>query len=255
MAKTKTRARTSAVKKTNGVSARVPLGPNNRRALGFIAALAFCGFTMLALASYVPTDPAFSRRSSVEAIANWCGRLGALESDVLLQLFGWGSWVVLPLSVWLVMRFARRDEATVGKLAALAFGMWWSSTLLGLAFYPDTLSAYPHGGVLGASTAAWLLANVGAVGSYVMVGVLLVGACTVLFNIHWERLAGRGVVAVENHGPVVQGACRAARCASGARPASALPPGVRRGRPVRRPALPRWRRRSTRSTRSTRSMS
>ena len=182
------------------------LGPNNRRSLGFIGALAFCGFTMLSLASYSPMDPAFSRRSSVEQIQNWCGRWGALEADVLLQLLGWSAWAVAPLAVWLWLRFARREAASLGRLGALFFGTWWSATLLGLLFHPDGLGSYPHGGALGAGTATWLLEHVGAVGSYVLVLVMMVGAATLLFDIHWERLAGRGVEAVESNGPVVQGA-------------------------------------------------
>ena len=204
-----TRSRTTAKKAAprKPAAGRLPaaLGPNNRRSLGFIAALAGSGFTMLSLASYSATDPAFSRRSSVEQIENWCGRWGALEADLLLQLLGWSAWVVAPLTVWFWLRFARRESASVGKLAALAFGTWWSATLLGLLFNPDTLGAYPHGGAVGASTSSWLLEQVGAVGSYVMVLVLLIGAATVLFDIHWERLAGRGVEAVESNGPVVQG--------------------------------------------------
>jgi DNA segregation ATPase FtsK/SpoIIIE-like protein len=41
----------------------------------------------------------------------------------------------------------------------------------------------------------------GAVGSYVLVVVLLLGACTVAFGINWEGLAGRGMSALDGNVP------------------------------------------------------
>jgi len=206
---TRSRKKTAAPGKKRAAAAKAALSggsPDNRRALGFIAALAGCGFTVLSLASYSATDPAFSRRSSVEQIENWCGRWGALEADLLLQLQGWTAWVVLPLALWIWLRFARRPEASAGRLVALAFAAWWSGTFLGLLFHPDALGAYPRGGVVGTATASWLLVHVGTVGSYVLVLALMVGAVTVLFNVHWEKIARLGVSSFESNGPLVQSA-------------------------------------------------
>ena len=175
--------------------------PSNRRNIGYLAALATCAFTLLSLASYSATDPAFSRRSSVDEVANWCGRWGALLADVLYQSLGWSAWAVLLLTVWLGLRFARRGQPTWGRLAAGVFGTWWSATLIALLFYPDAGGDFPAGGVLGALSAEWLLAHVGTVGSYVIAMVLLLSAATVFFGINWEALAGRGVDAVEDGTP------------------------------------------------------
>ncbi|MCP4807463.1 MAG: hypothetical protein GY884_19130 [Proteobacteria bacterium] len=175
--------------------------PSNRRNVGYLSALATCAFTILSLASYSATDPAFSRRSSVEEVANWCGRWGALLADLLYQTLGWSSWAVLLLTVWLGLRFARRGQPTWGRLAAGVFGTWWSATLIALLFYPSAGGDFPAGGVLGDLSASWLLAHVGTVGSYVIAMVLLLSAATVFFGINWEALAGRGVDAVEGSTP------------------------------------------------------
>ena len=179
------------------------MSPDNRRSVAFLAAIATCVFTLLSLASYSPTDPAFSRRSSVEEIANWCGKWGALLSDLLLQTLGLTAWAVGLIAVWLGLRLARREGATVGRLVAGLGGAWWMATLLALLFYPDTASDYPHGGLVGELTAGFLLGSVGTVGSYVIVVVLLLVAATVCFGINWELLAGRGVDAVEGGSPKV----------------------------------------------------
>jgi len=179
------------------------VSPDNRRSVAFLAAIATCVFTLLSLASYSPTDPAFSRRSSVEEIANWCGKWGALLSDLLLQTLGLTAWAVGLIAVWLGLRLARREGATVGRLVAGLGGAWWMATLLALLFYPDTASDYPHGGLVGELTAGFLLGSVGTVGSYVIVVVLLLVAATVCFGINWELLAGRGVDAVEGGSPKV----------------------------------------------------
>jgi DNA segregation ATPase FtsK/SpoIIIE-like protein len=196
---------------------RAGFTPENRRFLLYLGGLAACGFTTLALASYSPTDPAFSRRSSVEEIANWCGRSGAALADVLYQLFGYSSWAILLVAVWLGLRFARHPSATFTKLLAGGLASWWTAALLALVTWPHVRPGFPIGGALGAASAEWLLLHLGTVGSYVAVLSTIAAGLTVMLGIDWETLAGRGVSAVESKAPVVRGGlARAAGAAAGA---------------------------------------
>ena len=201
-AKTRTRKQAANGRgKTTKVAATV--GPDNRRSIFFLGGIAGCVFTLLSLASYSATDPAFSRRSSVEEVANWCGRWGALLADLLYQTLGLSSWAIGVVGIWLGLRLARREGATAGRLVAGIGGTWWTATLLALLFYPDVGGDFPTGGILGDLTAGFLLGTVGTVGSYVIVLVLLLVAATVFFGINWETIAGRGVDAVEGGTPRV----------------------------------------------------
>ncbi len=181
------------------------LGPENRRALAYLAGLGACGFTVLALLSYSPTDPAFTHRSTSFEVANWCGRWGANISDVLYQVLGYGAWAVVPFAGWLWLRFARRDAGATVRLAMGLVGTWWFSTFVALLFAAEgaTYDAFPPGGALGGVTAAWLLGQVGTVGSYVIVTLAMLTTATVTFGIDWEQLAERGVASVEAGTPRV----------------------------------------------------
>jgi len=175
------------------------LTPENRRALAYLAGLGACGFTLLALMSYSPTDPAFTHRSTSFEVANWCGRWGANISDVLFQLLGHAAWAVAPFAAWLWLRFARRDAGSSLRLAMGLVGTWWFASFVALLFASEgaTYDAYPPGGALGGVTAGWLLGQVGTVGSYVIVTLALVTTATVALGIDWEALAERGVASVE----------------------------------------------------------
>jgi S-DNA-T family DNA segregation ATPase FtsK/SpoIIIE len=175
-----------------------------RRALGFLGALALCGFVVLALFSYSALDPAISRWTSSGRIENWCGRWGALLSDMLYQLLGWAAWAVLPFSAWTWQRFARRPGGSMARLLTGALSTWWSAVFFGLLFFGDASRDFPAGGVIGEGTAAWLLNHAGVVGAFVVVGVVLLATCTVVFGIEWERVAVRGVDVAERVRPVVR---------------------------------------------------
>ncbi len=189
-----------------------------RRSLGFLSALCGCALLVLSLASYSASDPAFSRRSSVADVANWCGRWGAHASDLLYQVFGYTAWAVLPLAGWLWLRFARRPAGSAIRLVNLAFAGWWVATLLGLLNYDAVGADFPAGGLFGDVFAGILLETIGTGGAYLVTAVALLAAATVSFGIDWETLAERGVGVVEIVTPRAASALAAlgGRTASGA---------------------------------------
>lgn len=230
MAKTKTSAspkktpakRTSTRSRAKRPAAKAAAGkglptvsPVARRGVRYLITGALSGFSLLALASYAPTDPSFFHRSSTAEVANWCGRWGAMLADLLYQGVGLSAWALAVAQVWVVMRFLRKPSATYSKLAVGSLGVWWFSSFLGLLSAGEDTGWFPKGGWLGEVTASWLLDHVGTVGSYVLVLALLLAAATLAFGINWEAIAGRGVKAVEGQAPVVrQGAAGAAQLAS-----------------------------------------
>src|SRR3954463_6011123 len=56
--------------------------------VGLIALVALASFTLLALISYSPMDPAWTLRGTGLSVNNWIGRSGAWVADILLSLFG-----------------------------------------------------------------------------------------------------------------------------------------------------------------------
>ena len=76
--------------------------PTNNRRLNELVGFLLCVSALLlflALASYSPLDPSLNSASVLNgshAARNWIGVVGALVSDVLLQCFGLGAFL-LPI--------------------------------------------------------------------------------------------------------------------------------------------------------------
>ena len=62
---------------------------------------------LVALASFSPTDPAFSRAGG-EAVTNAAGPVGAWLADVVFQVFGLGAWCVAGLGLAMAIKLAGR---------------------------------------------------------------------------------------------------------------------------------------------------
>ncbi|MEE4350462.1 MAG: DNA translocase FtsK 4TM domain-containing protein [Pacificimonas sp.] len=93
--------------------------------------VAFALFLLLALVSYDPLDPSLNR-STISAPTNWMGGAGAVFADLLYQLFGYASYLLLPFVAVTGVRlvrlspapgFARRLAMTGGALLIAAVGV------------------------------------------------------------------------------------------------------------------------------------
>src|SRR5688500_8796355 len=93
---------------------------------GALGLVALIGFIALALVSYRQTDPSASTAAGGQ-IANWMGAPGAWTAERLLFVFGWPSFLVLPLLYLLARRLwaLSEDEEEAGPAPR-----WWR--LLGL---------------------------------------------------------------------------------------------------------------------------
>jgi S-DNA-T family DNA segregation ATPase FtsK/SpoIIIE len=123
-----------------------------------IVLLAACVFLLLALFSYQPSDPGWSRRGPETDVANWMGPFGAWLADVLYSLFGASAlwWPgMLGFAGWRLIRTRRVQlewdaTAVAVRLGGLVLLLLGTTTLGALHFYsPDSMLPYASGGILG----------------------------------------------------------------------------------------------------------
>ncbi len=119
-----------------------------RAGLGFTALV-----LLLSLGSFHPLDPnPFTQGSTVAAVQNLCGTVGATLAGLLQTLMGVGAWLVPPYLLW--EAWPRNGARWPGRLAwiCLAFSIW---TTLG-AFGNRTWTGLPAGGTLQWRWGGWV---------------------------------------------------------------------------------------------------
>jgi len=116
--------------------------PTNNRRLNELTGLLFCVSALLlflALASYSPLDPSLNSASVLtgsEAARNWIGIVGAFVSDLVLQFFGVGAFLVPAFLIGLGLRWFR-SRRVVSPVAKCIGGIWL------LMFVPAMLALLP----------------------------------------------------------------------------------------------------------------
>ncbi|MGH9512245.1 MAG: DNA translocase FtsK [Terriglobales bacterium] len=116
--------------------------PTNNRRLNELIGFLLCVSALLlflALASYSPLDPSLNSASVLtgsRAARNWIGVVGALVSDLMLQGFGVGAFLVPLFAAVLGMRWFR-SRRVPSPAAKLLGGIWL------LMFVPALLALLP----------------------------------------------------------------------------------------------------------------
>ncbi|QTF93955.1 DNA translocase FtsK 4TM domain-containing protein [Halomonas sp. BM-2019] len=162
-----------------------------------ILLLAGCVFLLLALFSFQPDDPGWSRSGPETSVANWMGPVGAWLADVLYSLFGASAlwWPgMLGFAAWRLLR-ARQDvhlewDATAlavrgGGLVLLLLG---TTTLGALHFYrppAETVLPYSSGGILGEGLVGALVPMVGSGGAGLLALAALLCGLPLLTGMSW----------------------------------------------------------------------
>jgi S-DNA-T family DNA segregation ATPase FtsK/SpoIIIE len=129
-------------------------------------------FLTVALVSFHQMDPSLSAWSSSDAeVRNWGGTVGAVVSDLLLQLFGIGA-LGLPVLCLLLAYWTFRGEGILGKWGRAAGGLLAVCSVLGiLSFFAGHVSVLGQdvflpgivGDLLGKHFLGKLLSSVGGV--------------------------------------------------------------------------------------------
>ena len=116
--------------------------PTNNRRLNELIGFLLCVFALLlflALASYSPLDPSLNSASVLDGsrtARNWIGIVGAIGSDLLLQGFGIGAFLLPVFAGLLGVRWFR-SRKTISPVAKTLGGLWL------IVFVPALLALLP----------------------------------------------------------------------------------------------------------------
>lgn len=163
-----------------------------------IALVAVCLYLMIAMLTYDPLDPGWSRTGEEgRAVQNAGGSFGAWLADVFFILFGYMAYlfpVMIAYRAWLVIRDRTNpdpiDWFLVGLRSAGFVMVMLSGTAIASIHYSDgeTVLSYSNGGLLGA-TLADLIVNAFSYkgGTLILLATFLVGM-TVFTDLSWFDL-------------------------------------------------------------------
>src|SRR3984885_6799582 len=156
--------------------------PTGNRRLNELIGFLMCVSALLlflALVSYSPLDPSLNRASVLtgsHAARNWVGVIGALVSDITLQFFGIGSFLLPVFAALLGGRWFRSSK--IPSPIAKTLGGGWLVMFLPamLALFPGHLHwmhVIPVEGLLGRIVGDFLIHYLNLVGAYIVCGTLI----------------------------------------------------------------------------------
>ena len=156
--------------------------PTNNRRLNELIGFLLCVSALLlflALASYSPLDPSLNSASILtdsRAARNWIGVVGALVSDLMLQFFGIGAFLIPVFAVGLGMRWFRSRK--IVSPIAKSLGAIWLVVFLPalLALLPGQirwLQVIPIEGLLGRIVGDALIHYFNLAGAYIVCASVL----------------------------------------------------------------------------------
>ncbi len=156
--------------------------PTNNRRLNELVGFLLCISALLlflALASYSPLDPSFNSASVLtgsRTARNWIGVVGALVSDLVLQAFGIGAFLLPIFAAMLGIRWFRSRKVP-SPIAKVVGGFWmiiFAPALL--ALLPGHLrwmNAIPIEGLFGRMVGDFLIHYFNLAGAYIVCASVL----------------------------------------------------------------------------------
>ena len=156
--------------------------PTNNRQLNELIGFLFCvsGLLLfLALASYSPLDPSFNSASVLtgsRAARNWIGLVGAIVSDLMLQGFGIGAFLIPVFLTALGSRWfrSRKIVSPVAKsLGAIWLLLFVPALLALLPGHARWQGVIPMEGLLGRIVGDVLIHYLNLAGAYIVCATVL----------------------------------------------------------------------------------
>ena len=149
--------------------------------------IAFSLYIFISLVSYDATDSGFFNKNSNDVINNLGGPLGALISDLMFTLIGFGSYLVLLIgSVWAIQSLFIDDKynSALKVLVRLAssFFIILSFCAVGAFYVMENF-----GGVIGLNVLTFLSSLIGYIGTLIFLIVLTIPAMSFSFNFSWLK--------------------------------------------------------------------
>ena len=170
------------------------LGPTRHARLNEAGAVAFLItglFVFFSLVSYYPLDPSWNTSTSVSKPLNLTGLVGASLSDLLLQGFGLGAYVLPLLILMLAWRWLR-GSAIAAPWARLAGGFAWvGSTCTALGLFKDwhpVAAAIPAGGLIGLVAADYIESKMNLTGAVLATGAVWILSLYLISTFEMSRL-------------------------------------------------------------------
>lgn len=184
------KSRSSSKKNTRRPLA-VQMGHRLREGLLLIS-IAVAVFLLIAFITYHVSDPGWSSTGAGGKIANWGGRFGALMADIFLSLFGYMSYALPPLFIFLAVLGVLDREGEyqftdlwlkgLGFLFVMLSGSALSSIYLTFASMHLPASA---GGMMGDVISGQALHFLNTTGSALFLFTTLLCGITLLTGLSW----------------------------------------------------------------------
>src|SRR6202034_4240579 len=157
----------------------VPTGNRRLKAvIGFLLCVSAL-LLFLALASYSPLDPSLNSASvltGTHAARNWIGVVGALISDIALQFFGIGAFLLPIFPAMLGMRWfaSRKVQSPIAKsLGGIWLVMFVPAMLALLPGHLRWMNVIPIEGLLGRVVGDMLIHYLNVAGAYIVCASVL----------------------------------------------------------------------------------
>jgi len=156
--------------------------------------LALALYLLLALGSYSPLDPGWSRTGQTDTVLNTVGRSGAWLADILLLLFGYLAWLIPLLLVWKAVTIFRERKAPlhltwelVGlRAAGIVLTLFSATALASMHFSSELLGS--AGGLLGRGLTDLALPVLKLAGASLVFLTLLFLGLTLALGISWLKV-------------------------------------------------------------------
>jgi len=166
-----------------------------------VAFFALALIWLIALASYMPSDPAwFFNTGNAVPPGNFAGRVGAFVAELSFQLLGYASYVIPAVFAVVGWHYfwCQALDAVVTKVIGTALLLGCLSSFLGLVFGTIDSAAreFRAGGLVGESIAAALAEYLNRTGSVIFVLTLLFVAIVLVTQVS----LGRVFASVLEHG-------------------------------------------------------
>ena len=146
-------------------------------------------YIFISLVSYDISDSGFFNKNSSSNINNLGGPLGALISDFLLTLFGYGAYLMLIIGcVWAVQTLFYMDpynsfnKITVRSISSIFLIVCFCSVI-------DFYFANNVGGIVGTQILQFLSSKIGNIGALIFLIIFLIPATSLSFNFSWLNIA------------------------------------------------------------------
>ncbi len=162
-----------------------------------IGLVALCAFLVMALVSYVPSDPGWSSTGSGAAVRNAGGVFGAWLADVFFSLFGYMAYLfplLIAYRAWQLFRqrdSSKEFDGVVFGLRVVGFVLVMLSATAMTSLYFGMESGelpFSNGGVLGSSVATGVESAFSYVGGTLLLAAVFLFGMTVFTDLSWLAL-------------------------------------------------------------------